>query len=334
LNSIDQVIEDFKFFEKEFSLTTSKKEHGENDITNMLNELNRYTFAGMKYQPICSTSTYDIWTLREGTSPTIQSVDGKIISYFDIISTPSTTYSSRYSGACALEKNPPCATAQDGATKYITSLKDYYDKNLVLLGKMISETSQIRLNDMKTDFEKMRSEEFYDFTSEECLASYFRAKHLCAKLQTMTVEDDDYRKTIEDLIPGIPESSTVAPPFHCDHGHGIKLGENVFINYNGTMLDGGIITIGSNTQIGPNCQFLTPNHPIDYVERRKPIERCSPITIGEDCWLGGGVTVCPGVTIGDRCIIGAGSVVVKDIPSDSIAVGNPCRVIRKTNQNR
>ena len=180
-----------------------------------------------------------------------------------------------------------------------------------------------------TDFEKMRSEEFYDFTSEECLESYFRAKHICAKLQTMTVEDDDYRKTIEDLIPGIPESSTVSPPFHCDHGHGIKLGENVFINYNGTMLDGGIITIGSNTQVGPNCQFLTPNHPIDYVERRKPIERCSPITIGEDCWLGGGVTVCPGVTIGDRCIIGAGSVVTKDIPEDCVAVGNPCRVIKK-----
>ena len=180
-----------------------------------------------------------------------------------------------------------------------------------------------------TEFEKMRREEFYDFTSEECLASYYRAKHLCAKLQTMTIEDADYRETIEALILGIPESSTVSPPFHCDHGHGIKLGENVFINYNGTMLDGGLITIGSNTQVGPNCQFLTPNHPIDYVERRKPIERCSPITIGEDCWLGGGVTVCPGVTIGDRCIIGAGSVVVKDIPSDSIAVGNPCRVIRK-----
>ena len=96
-----------------------------------------------------------------------------------------------------------------------------------------------------TEFEKMRREEFYDFTSEECLASYYRAKHICAKLQTMTTEDEDYRKTIEDLIPGIPESSTVAPPFHCDHGHGIKLGENVFINYNGTMLDGGIITIGA-----------------------------------------------------------------------------------------
>ena len=140
-----------------------------------------------------------------------------------------------------------------------------------------------------TEFEKMRREEFYDFTSEECLASYYRAKHICAKLQAMTTEDADYRETIEALIPGIPDSSTVSPPFHCDHGHGIKLGENVFINYNGTMLDGGLITIGSNTQVGPNCQFLTPNHPIDSVERRKPVERCSPITIGEDCWLGGGI---------------------------------------------
>lgn len=175
-----------------------------------------------------------------------------------------------------------------------------------------------------TEFEKMRSEEFYDFSSEECLANYYRAKHICAKLQTMTTEDDDYRETIEALIPGIPESSTVAPPFHCDHEHGIKLGENLFINYNGTMLDAGLITIGSNTQVGPNCQFLTPNH---------PIERCSPITIGEDCWLGGGVTVCPGVTIGDRCIIGARSVVVKDIHSDSVAVGNPCKVIRKITES-
>ena len=180
-----------------------------------------------------------------------------------------------------------------------------------------------------TEFEKMRSGEFYDFTQDELLKSYMRANKLCARLQTMTFGDSDYREVIEALIPGIPQSATVAPPFHCDHGHGIRLGENVFINYNGTMLDGGLITIGDNTQIGPNCQFLTPNHPIDYIERRKPIERCSPITIGQDCWLGGGVTVCPGVTIGNRCIIGAGSVVTKDIPSDSMAVGNPCRVIKK-----
>ena len=90
----------------------------------------------------------------------------------------------------------------------------------------------------------MRSGEFYDFTQDELLKSYMRANKLCARLQTMTFGDSDYREVIEALIPGIPQSATVAPPFHCDHGHGIRLGENVFINYNGTMLDGGLITIG------------------------------------------------------------------------------------------
>lgn len=180
-----------------------------------------------------------------------------------------------------------------------------------------------------TEFEKMRHGVFYDYTNDEVNASNVKARQLCARLQTMTLEDKDYRKVMEELIPGIPASTIVNPPFHCDHGHGIRLGENVFINYNATMLDGGMITIGDNCQIGPNCQLVTPNHPIDYVERRKPIERCLPITIGNDCWLGAGVIICPGVTIGDRCVIGAGSVVVKDIPSDSMAVGNPARVIKK-----
>ena len=179
-----------------------------------------------------------------------------------------------------------------------------------------------------TEFEKMRSQEFYDFTDAEVTESIIHANRLCAKLQTLTVFDSDYRSVIEELIPDIPASSCINPTFHCDHGHGIRLGEGVFVNYGGTMLDGGLITIGSRTKIGPNCQLVTPNHPIDYMDRRNPIERCKPITIGEDCWLGTGVIVCPGVTIGDRCIIGAGSVVVKDIPSDSMAVGNPARVIK------
>ena len=88
------------------------------------------------------------------------------------------------------------------------------------------------------------------------------------------------------------------------------------------------VTIGSNTQIGPNCQFLTPNHPIDYVERRKPIERCSPITIGEDCWLGANATVLAGVTIGDGAVVAAGAVVTKDVEPNTIVGGIPAKVIK------
>ncbi len=94
------------------------------------------------------------------------------------------------------------------------------------------------------------------------------------------------------------------------------------------MLDGELITIGNFTLVGPNCNFYTPQHPINHIERREPKERELPITIGEDCWLGGNVTVLSGVTIGDRCIIGAGSVLTKDIQSDCVAVGNPAKVIK------
>lgn len=177
--------------------------------------------------------------------------------------------------------------------------------------------------------EKMRSGRQYCFADPEVAQSISRAQRLCAKLQTMTIADADYRATMEELIPGMDKTAYVTPPFHCDHGHGISLGEGTFVNYNCTMLDGGFIRIGRHCQIGPNCQFYTPIHPFHHLERRQPVESARPITIGDDCWLGGGVIVLPGVTIGARSIIGAGSVVTKDIPEDSVAVGNPCRVIRR-----
>ena len=157
LNSIEQVIQDFEFMKDEFSLTTSKKEHGENDITAMLNELNRYTLAGMKYQPICETSTYDIWTLREKASPTIQRIDGKEITNCYIVPSPDpSSYASRYSGACALENNPPLANAQTGAQNYIDTLKSYYSQNKNNLDGNESTSITSRLvtmkNSFKTDF--------------------------------------------------------------------------------------------------------------------------------------------------------------------------------------
>lgn len=184
------------------------------------------------------------------------------------------------------------------------------------------------LKPMKTEYEKMRSQELYYFSDPEIHASLVHAKKVCARLRSMTICDEDYRQVIEELIPGVPQSTTICPPFHCDHGTGIILGENVFMNYDCIMLDGGYIRIGKHTLIGPHCQFYTPQHPMDYVERREEKETAYPITIGEDCWLGGNVVVCPGVTIGNRCIIAAGSVVTKDIPDDSLAAGVPAVVKR------
>lgn len=181
----------------------------------------------------------------------------------------------------------------------------------------------------KSEFEKMRSSLLYCFDDEEVMKSVRHANELCSRLSALTLASPLYRSTIEELIPGIPASSAIAPPFHCDHGNGVTIGEHTFINYDCIMLDGARISIGSHCKIGPRCQLFTPQHPTDWRERMKPVETCLPITIGDNCWLGGGVTVCPGVTIGPRSIIAAGSVVIRDIPADSLAAGNPAVVKKK-----
>lgn len=182
---------------------------------------------------------------------------------------------------------------------------------------------------MKTEFEKMRSGQLYDWSDPQIDESLRRSRLACERFNSTGMDHEDYREALENLIPGVPESVTILPPFHCDHGHGLRLGDGVFINYNAMLLDTAFITIGPHTMFGPNVSIYTCNHPLDWRLRRKTVETALPVTIGADCWLGGNVVVRPGVTIGDRCVIGAGSVVVHDIPSDSLAVGNPCRVIRK-----
>lgn len=182
---------------------------------------------------------------------------------------------------------------------------------------------------MKTEYEKMRSEELYNFTNEETTRSCQRANELCLRLSHMTMASPDYRATLEELIPGIPETSAVNPPFHCDHGHGITIGHHTFINYDAVILDAGRVIIGNHCKIGPRCQIYSPQHPIDYRLRRQPLETAYTTRIGDDCWLGGGVIVCPGVTIGNRCIVAAGSVVIRNVPDDSLVAGNPATVKRR-----
>ena len=175
----------------------------------------------------------------------------------------------------------------------------------------------------------MLSGELADISDPELWGSYTQTQVRVQRFNQLTLLSPEYREALEELIPGVPESVTICPPFYCDHGRNITLGEHVYINYNCNILDGTFVRIGAYTLIGPGTHIFTPQHPMDYRERRKPIERSLPVTIGEDCWIGGGVTICPGVTIGDRCIIAAGSVVVRDIPSDSLAVGNPAVVKRR-----
>ena len=121
----------------------------------------------------------------------------------------------------------------------------------------------------------------------------------------------------------------IEPPFFCDYGTNIELGDKVFFNFNCVILDVAKVTIGSNVMFGPAVQIYTATHPMDAEERRSGLEFAKPVRIGNDVWLGGGVIVCPGVTIGDAAVIGAGSVVVRDIPAGVFAAGNPCRVIRE-----
>lgn len=154
----------------------------------------------------------------------------------------------------------------------------------------------------------------------------------CAKIYELNnLHPKDYGKIpalLKDLFGKTGESVFLMPPFRCDYGSNIEVGENFFANYNLTILDVGKVRIGKNAQIAPNVSIYTAGHPIHHESRSSGYEYGIPVTIGDDVWIGGNTVILPGVTIGDRCVIGGGSVVTKDIPADSIAVGNPCRVIR------
>ncbi len=133
------------------------------------------------------------------------------------------------------------------------------------------------------EIDKMRNSQLADMEKPEIQASFIYAKKLVAQLRMMSTYDDGFREVLEELVPGIPSTSVICPPFYCDHGHGIRLGEHVFVNANCTFLDGGYITIGAHTLIGPNVQIYTPHHPVDYITRREPKEYAYPVTIGDDC---------------------------------------------------
>ena len=160
-----------------------------------------------------------------------------------------------------------------------------------------------------------------------------RAEGLCFRLNHTSPEKEaERRELLQQLIPNQGENCFIKPPFLCDYGEFIILGNNFFANYGCKLVDGGTIRFGDDVLVGPGCTFVTVNHAVAPERLLTGVMQCKPITVGHNVWFGAEVTVCPGVTIGDNCVIGAGSVVTKDIPPNTVAVGNPCKVVRSVDE--
>ena len=181
---------------------------------------------------------------------------------------------------------------------------------------------------MKSEKEKMLAGENY-FSNDKLLTlERQNAKKLLQKLNvTEYLMNSNAKQILRTLLPNADKRIYIEPPFHCDYGYNIYLGSQVYFNVNCVILDGAKVTVGNNVFFGPNVHIYTASHPTNASERRT-IEFAKPVTIGNDCWIGGNVTILPGITIGNNCTIGAGSVVTKNIHDNSLAVGNPATVIK------
>lgn len=198
-------------------------------------------------------------------------------------------------------------------TEYIK--KSYYLKGLIIM----------------TEKEKMTNQMLYDANYDKQLIKEREyAKDLCFDFNNTRPSDTEKQQLIlKKLIGKTNGSFCITAPFWCDYGYNIELGENFYANHNLVILDGAKVIFGDNVFIAPNCGFHTAGHPIDLERRNNGLEYAYPITVGNNVWIGAGVNVLPGVKIGSNVVIGSGSVVTKDIPDNCVAVGNPCKVIRK-----
>ena len=195
-----------------------------------------------------------------------------------------------------------------------------------------------------TEKEEMLAGELYDCGDAELLALWHRAKDL-ARDYNLTNSSDTKRKSelLNELLGKVGNQLWITPPFHVDYGCNIYFGNNCEVNMNCTFLDDNKIIIGDNVLIAPNVQIYTAYHPTHYLDRFTISEnetfnfcktQTAPVIIGKNVWIGGGTIILPGVTIGDNTVIGAGSVVTKDIPADTIAYGNPCKVHKANERSK
>ena len=198
---------------------------------------------------------------------------------------------------------------------------------------------------MKTELEKCMAGEWYDCHDKVFLEFKSKTHRLLMKYNSLPYDRKEEKyEVLKEMFGSIGTKVSIGHSFICDYGCNIHIGNNVTVNTGCTFVDCNKITIGNNVLIAPNVQIYTVTHPVDLNERLAPVETddgvdyirrtfALPVMIEDGCWIGGGVIILPGITIGKGSVIGAGSVVTKNIPPDSLAAGNPCKVIRKINGN-
>ena len=183
--------------------------------------------------------------------------------------------------------------------------------------------------DARSQRERMLAGDLYDAVDPELTAERTRAATMVRAFNTSDPSDPESRAALlRELLGSIGAGAQIVAPFHCDYGYQIHIGARSFVNCGTVFLDVATITLGSDVQVGPNVQFLTPTHPIDPDARRTGRESSEPIAIADTVWLGGGAIILPGVSIGENTVVGAGSVVTRSLPANVLAVGNPARIIR------
>ena len=183
-----------------------------------------------------------------------------------------------------------------------------------------------------TEKEKMLKGENYNSEVEELFLERNKVKDLCYEYNNLKPSEINKRKELINKIVGkLGKDAWIEQPFMCDYGYNIEIGNNFYANHNLIILDANKVKIGDNVFIGPNVSIYAPIHPLEYKIRNEKLESALPVEIGNNVWIAGSVTILPNVKIGDGCVIGAGSVVTKDIEPNSLAVGNPAKVIRKIN---
>ncbi len=182
---------------------------------------------------------------------------------------------------------------------------------------------------MKTEKQKMVAGEAYDPMDAQLHQERRQARLWLKAFNDMPEDREaDRMRVLRQLIPNAGAGLGIQPPFYCDYGSNITIGDRVFFNFNCVILDVAPVHIGSRVMFGPAVQVYTATHPLEAAQRSSGVECGKPIRIGDDVWIGGGAVVCPGVSIGSRSVIGAGAVVTRDVPDGVFAAGNPCRVIR------